>query len=166
MLLILILSMWLTMLLGTGPVIVQEAGGHALLDSRLTGYRADEARDFLEAISQTGREIYLYAHRPMGTLLALLSTVMLVWSFRTMLPAGRIGHGAVIMALAATGADLVENARIANMMRLPPIEVSDSQIGFASAVTSLKWLLLGLCLALLFALFALLVNIWMKQRQQ
>ncbi|NTT86257.1 hypothetical protein [Tabrizicola fusiformis] len=138
-----VLALWALMVTVTGPAIRKAAGGLAPFDLRITGYDLAEVQTFLGRISAPGRDLYLEAQMRLDTLFPVLLGLFLTWSFVVLYP--RLpAIGLAIIAMAGAGADLLENARVAAMLRAP--EVTAEMAAAASQATVAKWALDGLAL--------------------
>lgn len=138
------LALWALLVTVTGPAITKAAGGLAPFDLRITGYDLTQAQAFLSRISGPGRDLYLEAQLRLDTFFPVVLGLFLTWSFVVLYPRLPATVLAVI-AMAGAAADLVENARIATMLRAD--EVTAAMVAAASQATVTKWALDGLALA-------------------
>ena len=138
-----VLALWALMVTVTGPAITKAAGGLAPFDLRITGYDLAQAQTFLARISAPGQDLYLEAQMRLDTLFPVLLGLFLTWSFVVLYPRLTAALLAGI-AMAGAGADLLENARIATLLRADT--VTGAMVAAASQATVAKWMLDGLAL--------------------
>ncbi len=134
--------------------LVPAAGGLTPFDGRLSGYTAEEGDAFLQALTPTGREVYLGTVRSLDTLFPICLAATLaapilylgkgVWRVLAFLP---LGYMAV---------DLMENAQVARLLQadVTTAEMFDA----ASRLTVTKY-------ALLVASMIALVAVFMRTRR-
>lgn len=142
---------WMT--LGPLAQISADAGGLLPFDLRQAGYGAAEARAFLAALSPKGRALYLGLQHQLDTVYPPLLALVLVWSYAALLPRAWAAV-ASLPALGGMGVDLIENTRVARILRMA--QPDDVLIAAASQATVAKagliWAaLLALVLALGYA---------------
>ncbi len=139
---------YLAIALWSGPRLSAAAGGMMPFDTRIAGYSEGQARRYLAALGNEGRDFYLHVGRWLDTsfpvLLALVLGGALWWLYAEKSRAMRIALLGI--PLVAAAADLAENARIAAMMRLDV--PSAGLIASASQATVLKFILDGAGVAL------------------
>ncbi|WP_347311490.1 hypothetical protein [Defluviimonas sp. SAOS-178_SWC] len=128
-----------------------------LFDAPRLPYGPAEARAFLASLGEAARWRYLWVVQPLD----LLFPAMLCLSFREVFAqlaperlAGRLGSLAVIEA----GVDYLENALVRAMLKRPDGAFPDILPQAASALTTLKWLLLAM-------LFAALLRLWLNRKR-
>lgn len=138
-----VLALWALLVTVTGPAITKAAGGLAPFDLRITGYDLAQAQAFLSRISGPGRDLYLEAQLRLDTFFPVVLGLFLTWSFVVLYPR-LLATLLAVIAMAGAGADLVENARIATMLRAD--EVTAPMVAAASQATVTKWALDGLAL--------------------
>ncbi len=153
-------GVFLTMLLWSGPLIMAEAGGLPLFDTRLSGYNVEEAKAFLAALSDVGRDFYLNVQHKLDSAFPALLAVVLVMAY-TRVYQGWVGWIASTLPLAAAGFDYMENAAVAVMLRAGD-GLSDAMVLSASQWTERKWIALGLAVL---ALFEGMVRAWRAKRK-
>ncbi|GKY88925.1 hypothetical protein [Sinisalibacter aestuarii] len=137
------------MVLWSAPRI--EAGGLRPFDIRTGGYTYDEARAFLAALTPEGLAAYLGPQRladtifPIGFLGVLALGIVLGlrrWSVAL----------AVALALVPLGyfvLDMLENAKVAGLLRAGPDGLTPDMVARASAITLWKYRLVNASLAIL-----------------
>ncbi|QXT39554.1 hypothetical protein [Gymnodinialimonas ceratoperidinii] len=115
--------------------LVPEAGGMSPFDARLAGYSAAEGRAFLQALSDQGRAVYLGDVHRLDTVFPIALAALLGW------PLWRRPSGAwrilALLPLFYLGADLIENARVAALLRAEA--PSDPMFLAASRATVTKY---------------------------
>ena len=139
-----------------------EAEGMLIFDSRIFGYQAGPAREYLTWIAQTpdGVSTYLGTFRQLDTVFPVLLAIALsggIWL--NTFGSNPLRRG---LLLGAPGAyllmDLMENAWVAEMLQTG-VTVADQVIEQASTFTVMKW-------ALLFVSFLVLMNEWRRVRKK
>lgn len=130
----------------TLPRIAAEAGGLTAFDLRATGYSEAEARAFLTALSPEGRALYSGLQHRLDTAYPPLLALVLVWTYMVLLPK-RWAVAASLLAVLGAGVDLVENARVAALLR--PETPTAEEIASASWATLAKTGVVSLALAAL-----------------
>jgi len=148
------LGVYAAMVLIFLPKIAAEAGGLTPFDMRPMGYTAIEARAFLAALSDAGREIYRGPQHRLDMVYPLLLALCLGWG-AVLLMSSPIWRALICFAaLGGMAADYVENMRVAVLLDLSPDAVTDAQIAAAARATVAKSALttiamIGICVALL-----------------
>lgn len=153
-------GVYLTMLFWSGPLIMADAEGLFLFDIRLRGYSADEAKAFLAALSDEGRDFYLNVQHRLDSAFPALLAVVLVIAYAQVFH-GWVRWAASTLALAAAGFDYLENAAVAVMLRAGD-GLTEAMVTVASQWTERKWIAVGLALL---ALFEGLVRAWRTKRK-
>lgn len=128
-------AVYLTMVLWTLPRIAREAGGLMPFDLRPLGYSVAEARAFLAALSETGREVYLTVQHRLDLVFPGLLALTLGLAFHRLAPRPlALVLSAVVIA--AAGFDYAENAAVAGLLTAQA--PTDASIVTASRFTVLK----------------------------
>lgn len=153
-------GVFLTMALWSGPLIMADADGLAVFDARLRGYSVEEARAFLAALSDGGRDFYLTVQHRLDSAFPALFAVVLVMGYAQVFR-GWVRWAASALPLAAAGFDYMENAAVAVMLRAGD-GLTDAMILTASQWTERKWIAIGLAVL---ALFEGLVRAWRANRK-
>jgi len=163
-LVVLTLAIYFAIVAWTLPTISQSASGLRPFDLRPTGYSAAEARDFLAALSDAGRAIYLGPQAWLDGVYPALLALVLILSFQSLIPARWRALRIVLqtIALAGSGFDYLENARIKAMLVVAPDQLGDAQIAAASFATVMKSALGTLAFCAIIALLAL--SLWKNWR--
>ena len=124
-----------------------EPDGQVIFDSRVLGYDLTTAQRYLDALSEAQRRLYLGTFRTLDTAFPLVLTTTLV---AVVLHHWRGGQRAmrgfsICLILAYLAFDLSENAVVAQILRSEE-GASQALVARASALTTSKWLMLGLAL--------------------
>jgi hypothetical protein len=127
------------MILGTLPAISRGAGGQIPFDMRPFGYSTLQARDFLGALTDEARDIYVGPQRYLDLVFPALLGVAMAGVFLAYVPQRGLRRALILLALCAVFADYVENLRVARMLAhdgpVPEILVtSASQATVAKAI--------------------------------
>lgn len=136
---------YLAMVFWTLPGISTAAGGLAEFDLRPMGYRPDEARAFIGALSDQGRVLYLGPQRLLDFFYPGLLAIVLggaIWSLVRPVLLRR-----VLLAMVVGGmlADYVKNSLVKGLLKSPG-PVTDLAILTASRATVIKTALTGLAM--------------------
>ena len=119
-------------------------GGGQPFDIRFTGYTHAEAIAFLKALGPEGAAFYAKVQLRLDTAFPLLYLVALSWLLAAILGwAGFVGRGRVVVAVVIVAVptllDFLENAAIAEMLRLGPDAVPPDLVSWATACSTTKW---------------------------
>jgi uncharacterized membrane protein YhaH (DUF805 family) len=146
----LILVMIGIMKLVTGPILSEAANGQAIFDTRF-GYSYEEARAYLKALDPHGLRVYLGPQRQIDTIFPVLMALFVIGlTLRSINDASWGSRGAFILgAVAMAGFDLLENARVADMLIAGPLGITPDQVAAASTVTVFKFITYGVVLTCL-----------------
>ncbi|MEM1130032.1 MAG: hypothetical protein AAGH83_05845 [Pseudomonadota bacterium] len=125
--------------LGPLPRIKAGAGGLAPPEVRFT-CPVDEARRFYTELSAEGRAQYLGPQRRLDTVFPVALAVFMVSVLLLGLP---VPLGIILAALpvAAMVADLIENARIAELLRTAPEDLDDGELTAVGRIITVKFVL-------------------------
>ena len=124
-----------------GPQIQAGAGGLLPFDLRWSGYDADEARQFLQALRPEAAALYRGPARLTDTLVPLLLACVLCMPLHRQRPAW------ALPALCYAVLDLAENVAVDRLLVAGPL-VDDSAVALASALTQLKFLAAAVALGI------------------
>lgn len=128
---------YLTMVLWSLPLVSGMAGGGVPFDMRPGGYSLEEARVFLTAMNDEGRDFYLNTQQLLDffypTLFAISVSIPLVH-----LVPRYWGWTLALIAIAAGGFDHLENSAVAIMLRVEPDLVTEAMVSSASNWTLAK----------------------------
>ena len=127
------------------PAIQKAAGGLVCFDLQTFGYDYDTARAFMQALSEEGRQLYLYAQLPLDTVFLVVYTVFFILALRRLFAS----KAAVVLPVLLAAADFAENTCTFLMLRDP---------GVLTARTAPIFGTITLCKTLLmYAVFAVLL---------
>ncbi|MBB5516720.1 hypothetical protein FHS89_002760 [Rubricella aquisinus] len=146
----LILVMIAIMKLVTGPILLEAAEGQRIFDARF-GYSYEEARAYLKALDPHGLRVYLGPQRQIDTIFPVLMALFVIGlTLRSINIASWGSRGAFILgAVAMAGFDLLENARVADMLVSGAMIITPEQVAAASTVTIFKFITYGVVLTCL-----------------
>jgi hypothetical protein len=147
------LAVFGVMVLLIAPKISAGAGGRLLFDEQLS-YSHAYAVEFVGALTNEARALYLVELRLLDTLFPILLAICLT------VGVARLTHGwklrnraiAVIPPLLGAFFDLMENAAVAAMLSAAPGELTADMARDASLWTSLKWMADLIAFAVIIAL--------------
>lgn len=147
------LAVYTAMVVWSLPRIAAEADGLLPFDLRLFGYTEAEARMFLARLSDEGRRFYLDVQHRLDLFYPPLAALVLALSFRWLFWARWPGLAVllIIAAVVTAGADALENARVADLLRMAPEAVTAEAIAGASNATLVKGVANILCFTALLA---------------
>ncbi|MCF6305225.1 MAG: hypothetical protein L3J33_07635 [Rhodobacteraceae bacterium] len=150
------------------PTVLADSGGYVMLDTAITGYTAVEAKAFFQAIQASGNTSFAAFHAfddrvfPMlyGLTLALALWIITDgWSkaIRIIL---------VLVALTASVADYLENAKIIAMLEMDAAKIPKSLADAASTTTITKYTLIGISVGIIIVILTqrLIVNSMSKNK--
>jgi hypothetical protein len=134
------LAIYGVMVMITLPRIAAEAGGLLPFDLRPLGYSVDEAKAFLAALSQTGKDIYQSIQHRLDIVYPLLLTVTLFLAIVLTAPPSwpRARWIAAAVALPSLFFDWLENAAVRRMLEATPDTLPAELAETASRWTVLK----------------------------
>jgi hypothetical protein len=144
------------MLTWTLPAITAEAGGAPPFDMRPFGYTAEEARAFLAALTESGRDLYLHVQHRLDMAYPALLASTLGLGILLLCPqqAGKWKWALVLAAIPGSLFDYLENVLVARLLKSAPEFVDAELIAAASRATVLKSLFTTLAMIVLLVLFA------------
>jgi mannose/fructose/N-acetylgalactosamine-specific phosphotransferase system component IID len=143
------------------PKIVADAGGLMPFDMRPAGYSAGEARAFIGALSEQGRQFYQQVQHGLDSAYPGLMAVTLVMAFRSMFQ-GVMRFFWSGFAILGAVFDYLENAAVAIMLKTPVADITDAMVHTASRWTILKSLTVTIALT---GLIIGLVLVWRRKRK-
>lgn len=143
--------LWATMLLFAAMVwtttrSLTPAPDWSVFDARVFGYDLDYAQGYIGALRETGGiDVYLGRQRMLDTVFPALLTAVLLVVFRARCR-GVVQMGLGALALVYLGADYLENARVAGLLRTAPEALTAQAVAAASLATVVKYAALAPCL--------------------
>lgn len=157
------LAVYLAMVGWTLPGIAAAAGGLMPFDLRPAGYGPQEARAFLAALGDPGREIYLGPQRWLDAIYPALLAVVLGGAVLGLVRR-RAPRAVLLLAIfGGMAADYVENMHVASLLTAEGA-ISDQAIARASRATQVKSALTGVAMAAVAV--ALAVRLTGKRRRR
>ena len=154
---------YLTMVLWSLPLVREMAGGGMPFDMRPGGYSFDDARVFLTAITDTGRDFYLNTQQLLDlfypTLFAITVAIPLVhlvpryWSWIL-----------AVLAIAAGAFDHLENSAVAVMLRVEPDALTETMVSTASNWSLAKSISTSIASVALLVVLCIKGIVWLKTR--
>lgn len=148
------------------PIIADAAGGLIPFDMRPLGYGVDEAKVFLTALSDEGREFYLtIQHRLDLAYPAMLAFVLGAGGMGLTHARFRwVGCGTAFAAIVGTLADYSENRAVARLLKGDPELPSGYDIDIANISTLIKSGATTIAMTLCFALSLLWIAKQLRSR--
>ncbi|MEM6887271.1 MAG: hypothetical protein AAF636_03935 [Pseudomonadota bacterium] len=141
------------------PVVSSGADGLLPFDMRPMGYSEDEARTFMLALTPQASEHYRGTQQILDTAYPILLGCTFALGFWLFLDEWRWARWAtMLLAVALTGWDLLENFFVVDMLRSGALAASADQIERASFATVMKSIFTALAWVLLAILAVLFVR--------
>ena len=141
----LIMNLWLI------PAIESAAGGLKAFDMRSFGYTTGEAREFLGALSEEGRQVYLTRQLPLDFFYPVCYTAFFMLAIVALTK--KRSPWLILPALLAV-ADYAENALILSFLKKNAVpDVLGAIAGYVTAAKSLLMTAVFVLLAVLFVLW-------------
>ena len=132
------LAVYATMLIWTLPSIMEAAGGLAPFDMRPLGYSYDEASEFLTALSDDGRSLYLDVQHWLDLFYPALLAATLVLATVLLTAPGWLRWALVVPALLGMVFDYLENFAVGRMLETAAEGLAAELVSEASRWTVLK----------------------------
>lgn len=158
------MSVYLTMVLWSLPLLQQMAGGLPAFDMRPTGYSLAEARALVAALGSPGADFYLNTQMWLDTAYPGLLAAVLVLAFFKLAKgwlAWLLFAGALVMAMS----DYLENRAVATMLRAGPDGLTDALVESANNWTLLKSISSTLVFVALLILLIIAGWQWLRTRK-
>ncbi|MCP4188605.1 MAG: hypothetical protein GY763_13460 [Gammaproteobacteria bacterium] len=135
------MAAYTTMLLYTIPQVTKHTSGMKIFDLSPTGYSFAYATELLQALGESGRDLYLYRQLPVDFiypgLFAISCCLLLFWLFAKSVNASSSIFYFCLIPVAAGFFDYLENIFIVHMLISYP-DVSELHVYVASTMTILK----------------------------
>ncbi|WP_168733214.1 hypothetical protein [Thalassobius vesicularis] len=144
-------ALYATMGLWSSPYLLEEADGLPMFDLRPLGYTYDEARAYLDALSDEGRVFYLTVQQRLDMAFPGLLALSFVAAFQWLLR-GSMRWGLSAVAVLSAGADYLENMRVHGLLIADT--VTEQMVADASLATLIKSVSVTVCFTALLVLFA------------
>ncbi len=162
------LAVMAVMLLRSYPTILYGTGMDRVPEMMFFGYSVAEARMFFETISDAGRAQYLGMQALLDwafPALVALTLIFAILRWSRLVPMPRRIF-AVVLALAAMGADYWENFQIAAALRLPVDQITDKMLQQMSLTTQGKtYLAIAAILVTSGVVLGGLIRTWRRRRR-
>lgn len=128
---------YLIMVLWSLPVVSGMAAGGVPFDMRPSGYSFEDARMFLTAISDEGRDFYLDTQQLLDLFYPTLLSITVAIPLAHLVPR-YWGWILAVLAIAAGVFDHLENSAVAVMLREGPDTLTEAMVSTASNFSLLK----------------------------
>ena len=139
------------------PMIAKAAGGIPAFDLQTFGYSYETATQFLNNLSQSGRNLFLHFQLPLDFAFAFVYTFLFLTLFIRLHP---VGSKLCFIPLILFVLDIIENSL--SVVLLKADNISTGLVKLASTVTFSKNLFTWLC-SLIIIVFLIL---WFKNRKK
>lgn len=154
---------YLIMLLWSLPLVSETAGGGVPFDMRPGGYSFDDARVFLTAISDAGRDFYLNTQQLLDVFYPTLFAITVAIALVHLMPR-YWGWTLAALAIAAGVFDHLENSAVAVMLRVEADALTESMVLTANNWSLAKSISTTIVLVALLAVLCIKVITWLKTR--
>ncbi|MFK7860909.1 MAG: hypothetical protein AB8B64_18975 [Granulosicoccus sp.] len=155
---------YLTMVLWSLPLISEMAGGSVPFDMRPGGYSLDDARAFLTAITDEGRDFYLNTQQYLDWFYPTLMAITIAIPLACLVPR-YWGWALAALAIAAGALDHLENSAVAVMLRVEPDALTEAMVSTASNWSLAKSISTTIALVALLLVLCIKGVAWLKTRQ-
>jgi len=155
---------YLTMVLWSLPLVREMAGGGVPFDMRPGGYSLDDARLFLTALTDTGREFYLNTQQLLDMFYPTLFAVSVAIPLAHLVPRY---WGWILAAIAISAGifDHLENNAVAGLLRLEPDALTEVMVSTASSWTLAKSISTTIASLALLVVLCIKGIVWLKSRK-
>jgi len=153
------MAIYAAMVAGTLPAIARDAAGLLPFDLRPRGYSVAEARAFLAALGDRGRDLYLGPQHWLDLVYPALLVLVLIGAVRALIRPLWLQIPLCLLAIGGMVADYLENARVEVLLSLRG-PLPDALIEAASRATQVK---AGLSALVMLAICAGLVRAGWKR---
>ena len=155
---------YLIMVLWSLPLVSEMAGGGVPFDMRPGGYSFDEARVFLAAISDAGRDFYLNTQQLLDLFYPTLFAISIAIPLAHLVPR-YWGWVLAVLAIAAGVFDHLENRAVAVMLRVEPDALTEAMVSTASKLTLVKSISTTIASVALLVVLCVKGIAWLKTRK-
>ena len=155
---------YLIMVLWSLPLVSEMAGGGVPFDMRPGGYTFDDARVFLTAITDAGRDFYLNTQQLLDLFYPTLFAITVAIPLAHLVPR-YWGWASAALAIAAGVLDHLENSAVAVMLRVEPDALTEAMVSTASNWTLAKSISTTIALVALLLVLCIKGIAWLKTRQ-
>ena len=132
------LAVYAAMVLWSIPRIQAEAGGLPVFDMRPGGYGIEEARAFLTALSDEGRDFYLRVQHRLDLIYPALLALATGWALLRLAPGGGAWRLLALVPVPGMVFDWLENGAVARMLTAGPEGLTAAMVERASFWSQLK----------------------------
>lgn len=144
------------------PQLVEYAGEMKILDIMITGYDINYVNDFLKALGEKGRDIYLYQQLAIDMIYPLGYGGFICFSLAWILKKKQgnltcIGLVICILPLIGVFLDFIENISNAILLLKYP-KISSFHVTFSCIMTYLKYFFLIVSVLILFVLYGMFIG--------
>jgi len=155
---------YLIMVLWSLPLVSGMAGGGVPFDMRPGGYSLEDARMFLTAITDEGRDFYLDTQQLLDLFYPTLLAITVAIPLAHLVPR-YWGWTLAVLAITAGGLDHLENSAVAVMLRAGPDALTESMVSTASNWSLAKSISTTFVLAALLIVLCIRGIAWLKTRK-
>ena len=155
---------YLIMVLWSLPLVSEMAGGGVPYDMRPGGYSLDDAREFLMAITDEGRDFYLNTQQFLDLFYPTLMAITIAIPLAHLVPR-YWGWTLAALAIAAGVIDHLENSAVAVMLQVEPDALTEAMVSTASNWTLAKSISTTIALVALLLVLCIKGIAWLKTRQ-
>lgn len=155
---------YLIMVLWSLPLISEMAGGGKPFDMRPGGYSMEDARVFLTAITDSGRDFYLNTQQLLDLFYPTLFAISVAIPLAHLVPQ-YWGRTLAVSAIAAGAFDHLENIAVAVMLRVEPDALTESMVSTASNWTLAKSISTTIASVALLVVLCMKGIVWLKTRK-
>lgn len=149
----------------SAPTISEQANGRSIFDLRPTGYTFEEAKAFLDALSDQGRQFYLSVQHRLDFAYPALLAITTIWAYHLLLVPRRLALLASLLPLSVWILEMKENAAVATMLHADAQTLTAELVGRASFYTALKSGLTTASMSLLLLLIIVRTHRMLKRRR-
>jgi hypothetical protein len=155
---------YLIMVLWSLPLVSEMAGGGVPFDMRPGGYSLDDARAFLTAITDEGRDFYLNTQQFLDWFYPTLMAITIAIPLAHLVPR-YWGWALAALAIAAGVLDHLENSAVAVMLRVKPDALTEAMVTTASNWSLAKSISTTIALVALLLVLCIKGIAWLKTLQ-
>ncbi len=155
---------YLIMVLWSLPLVSEMAGGGVPFDMRPGGYSLDDAREFLMAITDEGRDFYLNTQQYLDWFYPTFMAITIAIPLIHLVPR-YWGWALAALAIAAGVLDHLENSAVAVMLRVEPDALTNAMVSTASNWSLAKSISTTIALVALLLVLCIKGIAWLKTRQ-
>jgi len=155
---------YLIMVMWSLPLVSEMAGGGVPFDMRPGGYSFEDARVFLTALTDAGRDFYLNTQQLLDLFYPTLLAITLAIPFVHLMPR-YWGWTLAVLAIAAGVFDHLENIAVAVMLQAGPYALTETMVSTASNWSMAKSISTTIVLVALLVVLCIKGIAWLKIRK-